>query len=129
MLKLILWHIEYVRLKEFEKMAEAGRSFKPSHYMPFSPERSHKTLMCELSSLYPKGGKKKSLSPETERCQKNLKEQIGFVTFLSFTTFTSYSLTSHYFFTLCSPYYIIFLHGSVLVIKTSNKILQFNHFI
>lgn len=44
-LKLILWHIEYIKPKDFEKMAEAGRSFKPSHSMPFSPERSHKTLM------------------------------------------------------------------------------------
>lgn len=41
------WHLEYFKLKEFEKMAERGMSL-------FSPETGHKALMWEVPSLYQK---------------------------------------------------------------------------
>ena len=44
-------HIEYFKLKEFEKTAERGRSLRPPPPSPSFLETGHKSLVCP--SLYP----------------------------------------------------------------------------
>lgn len=56
------WYTNYLKLKEFVKTAEAGRSL--AFPLPTSPETAHKTLMqrCPLCTW----GKGASLSPKTK---------------------------------------------------------------
>ena len=70
---IVPWHIEYFKLREFEKAAEAGRSLGPLPLCPFFLTQAIKSS-CERCPPYPwrKGA---SLSLETNGTQKNPNKQ------------------------------------------------------
>ena len=56
-----IWHIEYFKLKESEKMAEAGKSPWPPPPLPVFPDKGHKTVLLEVPSLHSRSGASLSL--------------------------------------------------------------------
>ena len=82
------WHIEYFKLKEFEKMAESDLLSDPSLY---DPETGHKTLMWKVPSLHPE--EKEHPYLWKQRGTENNQNKLSLISFSQFTHFTSHSPT------------------------------------
>lgn len=97
------WHTEYFKLKEFWE--NGSRKVTLTFPLPFSPEISHKTLMWEVTSLYPEEDKDK------EKSQRQGKEfyQISLAKF------------PPAYYTYCILLKLSFLHSCPFPIKPSIK--------
>lgn len=108
--KMASWHIEYFKLKEFEKLQmQAGVSDLPS-----PPEAGVKTLMWQVPSPYLDEG-----SVLISKMEGHLEkpEQAGVAKFPS----------ADYAYLILSP--VISFHSAALCINPSINALRFNHFI
>lgn len=108
---ILSWHIEYFRLKKFEKTkAEKSLSYFP---LSFSPEVYHKTFMWELSLYTQRKGK---FSSPRQGCTENNPNEQALLNFSQF---------QHLVCTFC---HIVSFHNFPLLIKPSTKIHRLNHF-